>query len=166
MSRQRWGSTLAIASVLSCAVAAQRDRGASTANPRTVVGCLQRIEQSGTLGTTASGTATRPEEAGKLANSQEPAPGYMLADATDATSSVAKDVKPTTYVLVGDAAKLDRHVGERVRVQGTLTLEGRGADTGVPEVAGTTGGSHDVKSRVKRLRVAAIETVAQKCSAK
>ena len=69
-------------------------------------------------------------------------------------------------MLVGDAAKLDAHVGERVRVQGTLTLDSRGADTGVPEVTGTTGGSHDLKSRAKRLRVAAIETVAQKCSAK
>ena len=69
-------------------------------------------------------------------------------------------------MLVGDAAKLDAHLGERVRVQGTMTLDGRGADTGVPEVAGTTGGSHDLKSSAKRLRVAAIETVAQKCSAK
>ena len=166
MSRQNWGSMLAIAFASGCAVSAQSDRGSSTASPLTVVGCLQRIGQSGTLGTTASGTAARPEEAGKLANSQEAAPGYILLQASDATSSVAKDAKPTTYVLVGDASKLDPHVGERVRVQGTLTLEGRGADTGVSEVAGTTGGSHDVKSSAKRLRVAAVETVAQKCDAK
>jgi len=166
MSHHRWAETLSIVLVLGCAVAAQGDRSASTANPVTVVGCLQRIGQSGTLGTTASGAAARPEEAGKLANSQEPAPGYMLAQATDASTSLAKDARPTTYVLVGDAAKLDAHLGERVRVQGTMTLDGRGADTGVPEVAGTTGGSHDLKSSAKRPRVAAIETVAQKCSAK
>jgi hypothetical protein len=127
------------------------------------VGCVQRTEQPGTLGTTIPGRTATPENIGVLANSGEPAPGFILADAAaDFSSGLkpgARTDLPKRYVLVGadnDLAKLE---GQRVRVSGKIVPSTKPEEQPVGTV-----GSEQVKSETQRLKVSAVEVIAGKCS--
>jgi hypothetical protein len=125
-----------------------------------VTGCLQRNDNSGTLDTTIPESTATPETAPTLANSGEPAPGYQLAAATPLDT--ARD--PTTltvYVLNGSDAQLSGHLGQRVRVTGTVIPN-------VPKNAQVQGGANTkgnekLKGNITRIKVSAIETVAASC---
>src|SRR5262245_53984437 len=85
---------LFVAGTIFCSnAAAAQDRPADANDPSTmmVVGCVQRTEQSGTLGTTIPERTASPENAGTLANSGEPANGFILAGAT---ADFAAGMKP------------------------------------------------------------------------
>jgi hypothetical protein len=128
-----------------------------------VVGCVQRTEQPGTLGTTIPGRTATPENVGVLANSGEPAQGFILADAAaDFSSGLKPGVRtdlPKRFVLVGDDNDLAKLEGQRVRVTGRIVPSTKPADS----VVGTTG-SEQIKSETQRLKVSAVEAIAGKCS--
>src|SRR5437588_2535730 len=79
------GVSVAIATFVA-GLSAQSPR-ATQSSTITVVGCLERRTDSGTLAGTAVGTSATPETAGARANSSEPAPGFALTDATPARGS-------------------------------------------------------------------------------
>jgi hypothetical protein len=72
-----------LATTVLCPIGLSAQERAVDTNSSTmmVVGCVQRTEHSGTLGTTIPERTASPENAGILANSGEPAPGFVLADA-------------------------------------------------------------------------------------
>jgi hypothetical protein len=160
---QRWyGLVCVVVSIVVTPLGGQSGRRASSGSV-TVTGCLQRNENSGTLGTTIPERAATPESAPTQANSGEPAPGFQLAGATPLQPS--RDPKAlTVYVLDGSDAQLSEYVGHRVRVTGTVVPNVAGnAQRGA--VAGTTG-RDQLKSDITRIKVTAIETVAGSCAAR
>jgi len=149
---------------LMCSPALAQDRPFDPGLTTMVVGCVQRTEQSGTLGTTIPGRRATPETSGILANSGEPAPGFVLTDAaSDFSSGLKPGVReelPKRFELVGDDNELAKLEGQRVRVTGQIVKSTKPDEAPV----GTTG-SDQFKSETKRLKVSAVEVVAGKCSA-
>jgi hypothetical protein len=129
----------------------------------TVTGCVQRIDESGSLGTTIPERTPTPEQAGIAANSGEPGLGFMLvAAAPPNRAKTARGNAPVSmrYVLVADAAELAQYQGQRVRAQGTLaavpTKPAESAPVG-------TSGSVQFQSNAARLNVTSIERIAASC---
>ena len=129
----------------------------------TIVGCVQRVDQSGTLGTTIPERAATPESAGVLANLGEPGPGFLLSDAAlESAAGVKISIKadlPKRYVLVGGENDLAKHEGQRVRVTGTIVPLTKPADQPIG-----TSGSNQIKSETRRLKVTSIEKIAADCT--
>jgi hypothetical protein len=160
--QQRWyGAVCVVVGILVTPISGQTDKAASNRSV-TVVGCLQRNDNSGTLGTTIPESAATPESAPTRANSGEPAPGFQLAAATPLRPS--RNPKAlTVYVLNGSDAQLSGHLGRRVRITGTVVPNVAGnAQAGA--VAGITG-RDQLKGDITRIKVTAIETVASSCAA-
>jgi hypothetical protein len=162
MSRHILHALAAVALMSSAAFA--QDPAPDPNNPALmVVGCVQRTDNSGTLGTTIPARTASPENAGILANSGEPAPGFILADAAvDFSSGLkpgARTDLPKRYVLVGDDKDLAKLEGQRVRVSGRIVPSTKPGEAPVG-----TAGSEQIKSETQRLKVTAIEVVAGKCS--
>jgi len=147
-----------------CPIALNAQDRAVDANSSTmmVVGCVQRTEQSGTLGTTIPERTASPENAGTLANSGEPAAGFVLADAAVDNSELKPGARmdlPKRYVLVGDNTDLARHEGQRVRVNGKIVPPTKPADKPVG-----TSGSNQIRSETLRFKVTSVEVIAGSCS--
>jgi hypothetical protein len=163
--RRRIQAGLFAATIVGCPVASvAQDRPAdSDSSAMMVVGCVQRTEQSGTLGTTIPERTASPENAGTLANSGEPASGFVLADAAIDFSAglpqAATTDLPKRYVLVGADADLAKHEGHRVRVNGKIVPSTKPADAPV-----ATSGSDQFKSETKRLKVTSVEVIEGSCS--
>jgi hypothetical protein len=146
-------------------VVAAQDRPVEANDPSTmmVAGCVQRTEQSGTLGTTIPERTASPENAGTLANSGEPATGFILADAAADYSAGMKAGAPTDlprrYVLIGNELDLAKHEGKRVRVNGKIV-----PSTKPPDKPVATSGADQIGSETPRLRVTSVEVIAGSCS--
>jgi hypothetical protein len=164
-----FGLALVIAGVMSTSGSlAPQDPPAGPASAQvTVTGCVQRVDESGSLDTTIPERTPTPEQAGVRANLGEPGPGFMLTDATppaatgkgDARSGRANEPR-VRYVLIGDENELAMYQGQRVRAQGTLPP----ASTKPAETASVgTSGSSEVQSNTARLRVTSIERVSGNC---
>jgi hypothetical protein len=134
----------------------------------TLVGCVQRTDQPGTLGTTIpERTAATPEQAGVLANLGEPGRGFILADATPASADTkpapasrdSKTEQPKRYVLVGADDQFAKHEGHRVRVNGTIAA----APAANPAGTAGTSGPNALKSNTPRVQVSAMEMIAGDC---
>jgi hypothetical protein len=154
--------TFAVAT--NAALSAQDRPGAAPSGPVTVTGCVQRIDESGSLGTTIPERTPTPEQAGVAANRGEPATGFMLTDATapnqKGTRGGASTAPPVRYILIADDADLARYQGQRVRAQGTLAAR----PTKPAETAPVgTSGSNELQSNTLRLKVTSIERVAADC---
>jgi len=151
--------------VLGSIAAAAQDRPVEPTDPSMmmVAGCVQRTEQSGTLGTTIPERTASPENAGTLANSGEPANGFILADAAADFSAGMKAGAPTDlpkrYVLIGDELDLAKHEGKRVRINGKVV-----PSTKPTEKAVATTGSDQIRSETPRLKVTSVEVIAGSCS--
>ena len=145
------------------AVAAQDRPADSDSSTIMVVGCVQRTEQSGTLGTTIPERTASPENAGTLANAGEPATGFVLADAAlDFSAGLKQGTTtdlPKRFVLVGDDVDLAKHEGQRVRVNGKIVPSTKPADAPI-----ATSGSDRFKSETRRLKVTSIEVIEGSCS--
>ena len=146
----------------SAGLVAQERPTDSNTSTATVVGCVQRVDQSGTLSTTIPERAATPESAGVLANLGEPGPGFLLADAAlESAAGVKIGIKadlPKRYVLMGGENDLAKHEGRRVRITGTVAPSTKPADQPVG-----TSGSNQIKSETRRLKVASIEAVPGDC---
>jgi hypothetical protein len=158
------GLFVATTALCPAAVMAQ-DRPAEANDPSMmmIVGCVQRTEQSGTLGTTIPERTASPENAGTLANSGEPANGFILADAAADFSAGMKagaltDL-PKRYVLMGDELDLAKHEGKRVRVNGKVVPSTKPAEKPI-----ATSGSDQIRSETPRLKVTSVEVIAASCS--
>ena len=151
--------------VCSAGLVAQNRATDVNSSTATIVGCVQRVDQSGTLGTTIPERAATPESAGVLANLGEPGPGFLLSDAAvESAAGVKIGIKadlPKRYVLVGGENDLAKHEGHRVRVTGTVVPSTKPDDTPVG-----TSGSNEIKSETRRLKVSSMEMVAGDCSAR
>jgi hypothetical protein len=167
----RSGVLVAIAAMATMTYAAQDPSPAGSSATVTVVGCVQRIDESGSLDTTIPERTPSPEQTGVGANSGEPASGFMLTDATPAsthkTPSQRKDSPASTrelprvrYVIIGTEAELTKYLGQRVRVQGTPAA----APTKPAETTPVgTSGSAQIRSNTPRLKVKSIERMAADC---
>jgi hypothetical protein len=131
----------------------------------TVIGCIQRIDDSGRLGTTIPERTPTPEQAGAVANRGEPGTGFILTDATTTNDKKeargsASSVPRVRYILIADDADLATYQGQRVRAQGTLTaLPTKPAETAPVGTSGST----ELQSNTPRLKVTSIERVAADC---
>ncbi len=156
---------ITIVTLATGSVAAQdRPSGAGSASI-TVTGCVQRVDESGTLGTTPERTST-PEQAGVRATLGEPGPGFMLTDATPpppagkgGTRSTRSNT-PVRYLLIGHEAELEKYRGQRVRAHGTLPAPSTKPAESAP--VGTSGSSQ-VQSNTVPFKVTFIEPVARDC---
>jgi len=143
--------------------AAQQRPGAAQPRTVTITGCVQRMDESGSLGTTIPERTPAPEQAGVAANAGEPGYGFMLTDAQPARAPRNARGTPAQglrYVLIADAAELAKYQGQRVRAQGVLasvpTKPAESAPVG-------TSGSVQFQSNAARLKVTSIERVAASC---
>jgi hypothetical protein len=169
--RLRTGVLVAIAATATTTLAGQDPSTAEPSGTVTVVGCVQRIDESGSLDTTIPERTPTPEQVGVAANSGEPAAGFMLTDATPASThktpserkdspAATRDLPRVRYVMIGKEEELARYLGQRVRVQGTLPA----APTKPAETTPVgTSGSTQIQSNTARLKVAAIERMAPDC---
>jgi hypothetical protein len=150
---------------MTAAMAAQDRPVAAPSATVTVIGCIQRIDDSGSLGTTIPERMPTPEQAGAVANRGEPGTGFILTDATTPNDNKgargsASSAPRVRYVLIADDADLATYQGQRVRAQGTLTaLSTKPAET---TPVGTSG-STQLQSNTPRLKVTSIERVAADC---
>jgi hypothetical protein len=150
------GITAVVATTLS-AVAMVGEAQVRTPEPaaaKTVVGCVERAQRTGSLAGTAVGTSASPNTAPQEANSGEPVEAFMLtgASAKDADRAVA----PTSYALEGHEAEFANHTGHRIEVTGKLApprSSGRGASQNPQFAAG-----------VQRLQVESFKMLAPNCS--
>ena len=130
-----------------------------------MTGCVQRVDESGTLGTTIPERTSTPEQAGVRANPGEPGPGFMLTDATPPpagkgeTRSTRSNLR-VRYVLVGHESELEKYEGQRVRAHGTLPAPSTKPAETTP--VGTSGSTR-LQSNTARLNVTFIEPVARTC---
>jgi hypothetical protein len=154
------------ASIVACTRLEAQDRPAVTLSGMvTIIGCVQRIDESGSLGTTIPERTPTPEQAGVAANRGEPGAGFMLADATSAKNpkpprGAGTNTAAVRYILLGDESELAKYQGQRVRAQGTLAA----APTKPAETAPVgTSGSAQLQTNTARLRVNSIERVASDC---
>jgi hypothetical protein len=152
--------TFAIAT--NAALAAQDRPDAAPSGSVTVTGCLQRIDDSGSLGTPLPPT---PEQAGAVAIRGEPGTGFILTDAatpndTKGARGSASGAPRVRYILIADEGDLATYEGQRVRAQGTLTaLPTKPAETAPVGTSGST----ELQSYTPRLKVTSIERVAADC---
>jgi hypothetical protein len=162
------GLAVCIAGVISASgsAASQEPPAGPASGKVTVTGCVQRIDESGSLDTTIPERTPTPEQAGVRANLGEPGSGFMLTDATPPPGSKGEGRGERTtgprvrYVLIGDENELAKYQGQRVRAQGTLPA----APTKPAETAPVgTSGSREFQSNTARLKVTSIERVAGDC---
>jgi hypothetical protein len=162
MSRKSFAA-LFVVSLIGSSALAQEPPADPNNSTLMVVGCVQRTEQPGTLGTTIPERTATPENVGVLANAGEPGQGFILADASaDFSSGLKPGVRtelPKRFVLVGDDNDLAKVEGQRVRVTGRIVPSTKPDDSAVG-----TAGSQPIKSETQRLKVSAIEVIAGKCS--
>ena len=84
MTRVARASFVVALAIVTCALLEAQERSAATpSGVVTVIGCVQRIDESGSLGKTIPERTPTPEQAGVAANRGEPGPGFMLTDAQD-----------------------------------------------------------------------------------
>jgi hypothetical protein len=161
----------AVALSLVASLAAQDGRQSNTSpSAVTVVGCLQRADRSGSLEGSRPGTAAAPEQAGIQANANEPAPGFLLTDATplpgmprpresagagtqgavgtsgsrdDGTAAKSEKSEKTSYVVEGNADQLTPLLGQRVELTGAVAPNGR--DSLDPTIATHPGAAPSAK---------------------
>ena len=146
---------------------ASQDRPANPASaPVTVTGCVQRLDESGSLGTTIPERTPTPDQAGVPANPGEPGSGFILTDATPppatgkGQSRTTRSSARVRYLLDGEETELERYQGQRVRARGTLPSP----STKPAETAPVgTSGSTQVQSNIIRLKVTSIARVAGGC---
>jgi hypothetical protein len=154
-----------IALATKAAVPAQDRPDAAPSRTVAVVGCVQRIDDSGSLGTTIPERTPTPEPAGAAANLGEPGTGFILIDATTANDNIgargsASNAPRVRYILIADDADLATYQGQRVRAEGTLTaLPTKPAETAPVGTSGST----QLQSNTPRLKVTSIERVAADC---
>jgi hypothetical protein len=162
------GLALVIAGTMSTSGSfASQDPAAGHASTRIMVtGCVQRIDESGSLDTTIPERTPTPEQAGVRANLGEPGSGFMLTDATPPPGGTGDARGGRTngprvrYVLIGDENEFAKYQGQRVRAQGTLPV----APTKPAETAPVgTSGSREFQSNTARLKVTSVERVAGDC---
>ena len=166
MTRVARASFVVALAIVTCALLEAQERSAATpSGVVTVIGCVQRIDESGSLGTTIPERTPTPEQAGVAANRGEPGPGFMLTDATSAKNpksprGAGTNTAAVRYILLGDEPELAQYQGQRVRAQGTLaavpTKPAESAPVG-------TSGSVQLQTNTARLRVTSIEKVADDC---
>ena len=159
------GMIVTFALATNAAVPAQDRPDAAPSGTVTVTGCVQRVDDSGSPGTTIPERTPTPEQAGAVANRGEPGTGFILTDATTANDNKgargsASSAPPARYILIADDAELATYQGQRVRAQGTLTaLPTKPAETAPVGTSGST----QLQSNTPRLKVASIERVAADC---
>ena|SRR5206468_7258986 len=157
------GMFVTFALATNAAVPAQDRPDAAPSGTITVTGCVQRVDDSGSLGTTIP--ERTQEQAGAVASRGEPGTGFILTDATTANDNKgargsASSAPPARYILIADDAELATYQGQRVRAQGTLTaLPTKPAETAPVGTSGST----QLQSNPPRLKVASIERVAADC---
>jgi hypothetical protein len=155
--------TFAIAT--NAAMVAQDRPDAAPSGTITVTGCVQRIDDSGSLGTTIPERTPTPEHAGAVANRGQPGTGFILTDAatpndTKGARGSASSAPRVRYILIADDGDLATYQGQRVRAQGTLTaLPTKPAETAPVGTSGST----QLQSYTPRLKVTSIERVAADC---
>src|SRR4051812_1388545 len=100
MPRHLWSGTACFVGLFATVLIGQTTQTPPSSSTVSVVGCLQRNDNSGTLDATIPEETATPETAPALANSNEPAPGFQLAAATPLRA--APDPKAlTVYALEG-----------------------------------------------------------------
>jgi len=132
-------------------IAAQNAAG----GPITVVGCVARAVNNGSLSGSPGVPPASPNAAPTLANSSEPTGLLVLNNAVIQGVAKAADAsdgagRPRSFELNGSTAELERQVGHRVEVSGTLRMSARGT-------------SAAVKTPVDRIEVASMRVVAANC---
>lgn len=90
------------------------------------VGCVNRAIETGSLVGSPGVSPATPSTSPVLANKQEPT-GALLLNGAQLVSSEAGRSTPSTYVLDGKTQELERHLGHRVQVTGTLRTLQEGA---------------------------------------
>lgn len=123
------------------------------------VGCVNRAVQTGSLAPAPGVPPATPATAEILANSSEPTNAFLLAGATPANATdeiraraaAGKTVSmsPSTYVLDGATQELERHMGHRVEVIGTLRTVSEGDQAN--------------RATVAHIRVTSIKMLASAC---
>ena len=129
--------------------------------PIVAVGCVNRAPQTGSVGGSAGVPPAPPSRADVLANSSEPLNVFMLNGATPPDANEEARTRaaagqppaelPASYVLDGNRAEFEKHLGHRVEVTGHLTAPNEGAPAAT-------------KSNVKHIQVSAIRMLAAKLS--
>ena len=117
------GIFLAVAAVHSASIAAAQRATDTPGSTTTVVGCIQRTDQPGTLGATIPERNATSEPVGTAGNLGEPGPGLVLIEASSATT-------PKRFILFGSEGELVRHEGHRVQVSGMLEPSTKPAESG------------------------------------
>jgi hypothetical protein len=163
------GTFLLVATVGGASIAAAQREPDTAGSTTTVVGCVQRTDQPGTLGTTIPERTATPEPSGIAANLGEPGPGFILINAMPATTAGAskepsgessRAAAPKRFILFGSEGELGRHEGHRVQVSGTIEPSTKPAESG----AIATSGSNQLTTGTDRLKVTSIEMIAGDCT--
>jgi len=121
----------------------------------TVSGCVAQAQRTGSLSDdTGTSTAVTPNTTGVEANSAEPLSGYVLLNATPASSGSSADgarAERTSYALQGHESELATHRGHRVEVVGYLVpLPG-------------TASSKTIAAGTRRIAVQSIKMLETRC---
>src|SRR5439155_16124723 len=151
MTRVWTGATAAFAVACAAAVAAQTG-GSQSDRDRTitVVGCLERGDQSPASTTGTSGTSTRPSSSARgewILKNATMSPGGSSASTgsttttgtagTTGTSTATEAGSGSTYILLGKSDELSKHAGHKIEITGKLDSSSGSASTG--STSGTTG---------------------------
>lgn len=145
----------------------------STGERVTATGCVQRAQRDGSIGGTVVGTSAAPNTADDEANSSVMVDAFLLTDAVPSTAAsggattagtatepsatgTTGRTERTTFGLRGHEAELERNLGARVEVTGTVMPA---AQSG----RGTGGGA--TASGAKRLNVESYKVLTEKCTA-
>ena len=147
------GIFLIVATVCGASIAAAQRATDTPGSTTTVVGCIQRTDQPGTLGATIPERNAAPEPVGTAGNLGEPGPGFVLIEASSATT-------PKRFILFGSEGELAKHEGHRVQVGGMLEPSTKPAES----EATATSGANQVKPGTGRLKVTSVEMIAGDCT--
>ena len=131
----------------------------SQTNLVTVVGCVNRAEHNGSIAGGPGVPPVSPSAAPVLANTNEPTGVFLLSGATAPTRAergtsgvdAGKETTatPLSYVLDGQPADFEPHLGHQVEVTGSEQRVSEGAQ--------------DAKTEVRHLRVTSIKMLSQEC---
>jgi hypothetical protein len=189
MTKQVWMSACVAVAFAGVGLAAQTTAGQTgqstrsgkgSANTVTVTGCLKSGEQSGTAGGTTSGTATSGSTSASrsgsarghfmLTNVQQ---GSSSTTGTTGTPSTTSGTSGTasSYMLEGRESELQKHVGHKVEITGTVESSKSGMSGS--KTGSTTTGSESRESReskesgsmgnAQRLRVQSVKMISSNC---
>jgi len=139
----------------------------------TVVGCLERGDQSpaGTTGTSGTSTSARPRGEWILTNATM---GSGSSGSTSTTTTGSTGTSGTSsatgsgssYVLVGKSDELSKHAGHKIEVTGKL--DSNSSSSGSYSTSGTTGtaSASSSMSEAKKLHVDSIRMISADCTSK